>query len=157
MNLICGSVRSNKKIGSQRFSGLYGQTRRDVNVSIFKQKLSFCYEKKENETKRSFFKMIVFIQLVIVSVTIVNNIPLLTIVNDYPLLTIINDDPPLLIVKKEKRREDTAHEGHRHFSLSSFKYKEVLTPPKLFKASKVIMYIGYPSSFARQHSGITMI
>ena len=121
MNLICGSVRSNKKIGSQRFSGLYGQTRRDVNVSIFKQKLSFCYEKKENETKRSFFKMIVFIQLVIVSVTIVNNIPLLTIVNDYPLLTIINDDPPLLIVKKEKRREDTAHEGHRHFSLSSFK------------------------------------
>ena len=65
--------------------------------------------------------MIVFIQLVIVSVTIVNNIPLLTIVNDYPLLTIVNDDPPLLIVNKEKRREDTAHEGHRYLSLSSFK------------------------------------
>ena len=77
MNLICGSVRSNKKnwvSAVQRFMRLLdanGQTSRDVNVSIFKQKLSFCYEKKENETKRSFFKMIVFIQLVIVSVTIV--------------------------------------------------------------------------------------
>ena len=125
MNLICGSVRSNKKIGSQRFSGLcvyWMQTDRQVGMLTFQfLNKNYRFVMKKRQTKRSFFKMIVFIQLVIVSVTIVNNIPLLTIVNDYPLLTIINDDPPLLIGKKEKRREDTAHEGHRHFALNSFK------------------------------------
>ena len=47
--------------------------------------------------KSSFFKMVVFIKLV-VSLTIVNDDPSLTIVNDDPSLTIINDEPSLRIV-----------------------------------------------------------
>ena len=49
--------------------------------------------------KRSFFKTIVFIKIV-VSLTIVNDKPSLTIINDKPSLTIINDKPLLTIVQK---------------------------------------------------------
>ena len=37
----------------------------------------------------------------VVSLTIVNDDPLLTIVNDDPLLTIVNDDPSLTIVNDD--------------------------------------------------------
>ena len=47
--------------------------------------------------KDRFFKRIVFIKFV-VSLTIVNDDPLLTIVKDGHSLTIVNDDPSLTIV-----------------------------------------------------------
>ena len=68
--------------------------------------------------KWSFSNTIVFKKLVI-SLTIVNNKPLLMIINN-----------------KEER--GNRPEGHRYLSLSSFKenIKEVLAPPQLFPVCK---------------------
>ena len=60
--------------------------------------------------KWSFSNTIVFKKLVI-SLTIVNNKPLLTIVNDNLSLMIVNNDPLLTIVNKERRREETELKG----------------------------------------------
>ena len=68
--------------------------------------------------------MSVFIKL-IVSLTIVNDVPSLTIFNDDPLLTIVNDDPSLTIVNDDpsltKRGRGNRPEEHRYLSLSSLK------------------------------------
>ena len=81
---------------------------------------------KKRKTKRSFLKTIVFLMEIVfkklvVSLTIVNDNPLLTIVNDDPKLTIVNDDPvndryrrnvaSLTIVNEERRRDKTDLKG----------------------------------------------
>ena len=55
--------------------------------------------------------MIVFIQLSLS----------LTIVNDDPLLTIVNDDHSLMIVNKQRRREDPALKGISTYHLAVLK------------------------------------
>ena len=62
----------------------------------------FCYDNddEKSKTKRSYFKTIVFI-IFVISLTIVNDNPLLTIVNNNPSLMIVNEKLLLTIVNKD--------------------------------------------------------
>ena len=67
--------------------------------------------------------MIVFIQLSLS----------LTIVNDDPLLTIVNDEHSLMIVNKERRREDPAPKGISTYHLAVLKkISRSFSSPQLF-------------------------
>ena len=94
----------------------------DIQIGMdrlhLKKKRSFRYENDEELTKMeivlkkwSFSKTTVFKKLLVS----------LTIINDEPSLKIVNDDPSLTIVNEERRKDEKRPEGHRYFSLSSFK------------------------------------